>query len=61
VVTPPDSARLDGADNLVVQQLCTGRPVTHGQLPTDPAVQAVLVQALSGTELSVPAACPVGP
>ena len=49
-VTPPDSARLDGALDLVVQNRCPGRSVSHGQLPRDAAVQALVLAAV-GTAL----------
>lgn len=58
VVTPPDSARLDGAINLVLQDLCPGSRTTHGDLPRDPAVQGVVLAALGATPLAVPATCP---
>lgn len=54
VVTPVDSAALDGALNLVVQQICPGSTAAHGDLPTDPVVLAALRTVL-GTE------APVGP
>lgn len=55
-VTPPDSARLDGAVNLELQELCPGLSVTHAQLPRDPVVTRVVLAALSGTELAEPGA-----
>ena len=54
VVTPPDSARLDGALNVVLQELCPGVQVTHGQLPTAPLAQRVVLQALSAEPLAEP-------
>ena len=57
-VTPPDSAHLDGADDLVVQDLCPGLSVSHGELPRSPQVQAVVLAALSGPTLTVPVSCP---
>ena len=58
VVTPPESARLDGAVNVALQELCPGLQVTHGQLPTAPAVQALVLQALSPQDVARPAGCP---
>jgi triacylglycerol lipase len=46
VVSPPDSARLAGARNVVVQRICPGRAVDHGQLPTDAVVGALVLRAL---------------
>ncbi len=40
VVTPPDSARLDGATTVVVQRLCTGTTLSHADLPRSPVVAA---------------------
>jgi triacylglycerol lipase len=47
VVTPPDSASLDGAVDLTVQQVCAGHHVTHGDLPSDPVVTEVVRRALA--------------
>jgi triacylglycerol lipase len=41
-VTPPDSARLDGALNLPVQSVCAGARVGHGDLPRNPLVQQMV-------------------
>jgi triacylglycerol lipase len=46
-VTPPDSARLDGALNLTVQSVCAGAEVGHGELPRV-AVPLVLAQLGAG-------------
>jgi triacylglycerol lipase len=54
VVTPPDSARLDGAVNVPVQSVCPGVAVSHGGLPTDAAVTGLVLEAIS------PAALPTG-
>ena len=58
VVTPPDSARREGAVNVVLQDLCPGLEVDHGGLPLAPVVRSLVVQALSSDELVAPAACP---
>jgi triacylglycerol lipase len=50
VVTPVDSAALSGALNIVVQDLCPGSPVAHGDLPGNPVVLATLASAL-GVEI----------
>ncbi|WP_209313762.1 lipase [Blastococcus sp. TF02A-35] len=46
VVTPPDSAHLDGALNLTVQAVCAERQVSHEQLPSDAVVQAMVLAQL---------------
>ncbi len=46
VATPPTTARLDGAVNVELQQVCPGQQVGHGDLPTDPLVRALLARAL---------------
>jgi pimeloyl-ACP methyl ester carboxylesterase len=59
VVTPPDSARLRGAIDVPVQAICPQLAVTHGQLPTNPAVVAMVLTAISRAPLArpTPAAC----
>lgn len=61
VVTPPESARLDGAVNVALQQLCPGVQVTHGQLPTLPLVHGLVLDALSPEPLGVPDASACAP
>ena len=58
VVTPATSASLDGALDLAVQDVCPGRRVAHGELPTDPAVQALVLDALTTAAPSAPRSCP---
>ncbi len=59
VVLPPSSARLHGAVDLTVQSVCPNDPVKHEGLPTDPAVQAiVLAELAAGPPVTrVPANC----
>jgi triacylglycerol esterase/lipase EstA (alpha/beta hydrolase family) len=45
-VTPPDSARLDGALNLTVQSVCADAQVGHGDLPRNPLVQQMVLAEL---------------
>jgi uncharacterized alpha/beta hydrolase family protein len=56
-VEPPDSARLQGATNVVLQDVCPGARTSHGDLPRDPKVQAIVVAALSGPALTAPSSC----
>ncbi len=46
-VTPPDTARLDGALDLTVQSVCADSRVAHGQLPSDPVVQGIVLAELA--------------
>ena len=42
VVTPVDSAALDGAVNILVQDVCPGSTAGHGDLPGNPVTEAAL-------------------
>jgi triacylglycerol lipase len=53
-VTPPDSARLDGATNIAVQSVCPDRPVSHSTLPTDGFVTALVLAALGPGPVAAP-------
>lgn len=48
VVTPPESARLEGALDVAVQSICADSRVRHGELPADRLVQAIVLAQLSG-------------
>jgi triacylglycerol lipase len=54
VVVPPDTARLSGAHNVVIQQICPGRAVDHGQLPTDTVVESLVLRALAAAPFVTP-------
>jgi triacylglycerol lipase len=55
VSTPPETASLAGALDFSVQSVCPGRSVTHGQLPSDPAVIAMVLGELRRTPPALPA------
>jgi len=57
-VQPPDSARLDGAVNVPIQSICPQSRVAHSGLPTDPAVTALVINALGTARLNAPTECP---
>ncbi len=57
-VTPPESARLDGAVNVSLQGLCPGLQVSHSALPTGPVVRSLVLQALSTADVARPTSCP---
>lgn len=57
-VEPPDSARLDGAVNVPIQSICPSARVSHGELPTNPMVTALVLNALGTGPLTAPTVCP---
>jgi pimeloyl-ACP methyl ester carboxylesterase len=60
VVTPPDSARLPGAIDVQLQSVCPAANVSHSGLPTNPAVVAMVMQALSHAPLARPTSADCG-
>jgi hypothetical protein len=53
-VLPPDSARLDGAVNVALQDVCPDAEVAHSQLPGDPLVTGLVLRALGAGPLAEP-------
>jgi triacylglycerol esterase/lipase EstA (alpha/beta hydrolase family) len=53
-VVPPDSARLPGAVNVPLQQVCVGVQVSHGELPSNALVTGIVLAALDNPVLSAP-------
>lgn len=58
VVTPPASARLDGALNVSLQSVCADSTARHGDLPGDPVVEAILDDTLGTGPPVAPRTCP---
>jgi triacylglycerol esterase/lipase EstA (alpha/beta hydrolase family) len=55
-VTPPDSARLEGAVDVVLQDVCAGIVVSHSQLPRVPLVQGLVLAAIAPADVAQPTA-----
>lgn len=53
-VVPPDSARLTGAINVSLQQVCPGTTVSHSALPADALVTRIVVRALGQATMTAP-------
>jgi triacylglycerol lipase len=58
IVTPVETSRLDGAVNVELQSVCPASTVTHGGLPTDPDITALVLAGLTAGPLTPPTACP---
>jgi len=56
VVTPPESARLEGASDVRLQTVCPDAATEHGTLPTDPLVVGVVLRTLGPGPLPEPPA-----
>jgi triacylglycerol lipase len=54
VVMPPGSARLPGAINVPIQSICPGEQISHEQLPTNPVVTAIVLQAIGPGPIRFP-------
>jgi triacylglycerol lipase len=60
-VTPPDSARLAGAINVPIQSVCPGEQISHSQLPTNPVVTKIVLQAIGAGPIAAPASADCHP
>jgi triacylglycerol esterase/lipase EstA (alpha/beta hydrolase family) len=49
-VTPPESAILEGASNVRVQDLCSGSALGHSDLVSDPLAIGLVIQTLAGQD-----------
>jgi triacylglycerol lipase len=60
IVTPPDTARLEGARNITVQSVCPASTDKHADLPRDPVVLGMIKAALGTSTPKPPAGvrCP---
>jgi hypothetical protein len=47
IINPDESSLLEGATNILVQEVCPGRQTNHGQIPFDAVSFAVLLDALA--------------
>ncbi|GAA1841517.1 lipase family alpha/beta hydrolase [Microlunatus capsulatus] len=56
VVTPVDSAALDGALDVAVQDLCPAATTSHAGLPADPVTRALVGSALGAGPPALPSA-----
>jgi alpha-beta hydrolase superfamily lysophospholipase len=54
VVTPVDSAALEGAVNILVQEVCPGATASHGELPGHPVTEAALTSVLGAESPRAP-------
>jgi triacylglycerol esterase/lipase EstA (alpha/beta hydrolase family) len=58
VVTPPRSARLEGARNVLIQDVCPGARVAHTRLVSEPIALGLVVDALeAGSGAFDPRSC----
>jgi triacylglycerol lipase len=60
VVTPPGSARLAGAINVPIQSVCPSERISHDQLPTNPVVTTIVLQAIGAGPIRRPTAADCG-
>ena len=56
-VTPPESARLEGATNVELQVICPSSTLDHAGLPTDPTATALVLQAIGVGPIQPPNGC----
>jgi pimeloyl-ACP methyl ester carboxylesterase len=55
-VDPVSSAILDGATNVLLQDVCSDAVISHGDLPTSPLVEGIVLRELSAGPVFTPTA-----
>jgi hypothetical protein len=53
-VSPPTSARMNGAVNVPLQSVCPGANISHSQLPDDQLVDGIVLHVLETGQITVP-------
>jgi triacylglycerol esterase/lipase EstA (alpha/beta hydrolase family) len=60
-VVPPTSANLTGATNISIQSVCPAEQISHGQLPSDPVVTRIVLQAIGQGPVRAPTSAVCNP
>jgi len=59
-VDPPTSANLAGAMNVSIQSVCPAEQISHGQLPSNPVVTRIVLQAIGPGPVRAPTSADCG-
>jgi triacylglycerol lipase len=59
-VDPPTSANLAGAMNVPIQSVCPAEQISHGQLPSNPVVTRIVLQAIGPGPVRAPTSTDCG-
>jgi triacylglycerol lipase len=60
-VVPPTSANLTGATNVSIQSVCPAEQISHGQLPSNPVVTRIVLQAIGQGPVRAPTSAVCNP